>query len=170
LYNISKYVNGRLPKNLQIDRPTGHSGRHTFISNAINSGVAPEVVAKASKHKDVNCVQKYFHETTSTKLLPALSLIGIVSEGSSFERGVDEDLSTGSKLDEKVNDSCSSYVNTTSCQSVVPADSTMSRDSCRELMIPKKTKKCVDRNDSDEDDVFVAPTKKQKFSFSFCFE
>ncbi len=41
------------------------------------SSVAPDIVAKASnKHKDINSVQKYFHETTSTKLLPALYIIG----------------------------------------------------------------------------------------------
>ncbi len=59
LYGIAKYINGRLPQSsLQIERPTGHSVRHTFISNAINDGVPPEVVAKASKHKDVSSVQR----------------------------------------------------------------------------------------------------------------
>jgi hypothetical protein len=76
MYNIPKYINYRLPKMMQIDRPTGHIGRHIFISNAINSGVPRDVVAKASKNKDVNYVQKYFHETTCSKLLPALSVIG----------------------------------------------------------------------------------------------
>jgi hypothetical protein len=42
LYNILKYINGRLPQNLQIDHPTGHSDRYTFISNAINSCVASD--------------------------------------------------------------------------------------------------------------------------------
>ena len=60
---------------MQIDRPTGHSGRHTFNSNALNSGVDAQVVAKASKHKDVNCVQKYYRETTASKLLPALCIV-----------------------------------------------------------------------------------------------
>lgn len=75
LYAISKTINSRLPKQYQIERPTGHSGRHTFISNAINSGVDPETVAKASKHKDVNCVQKYYHPSNNQKMMPAMSIL-----------------------------------------------------------------------------------------------
>jgi hypothetical protein len=31
MYNIPKYINSRLHKIKQIDRPIDHSGRHTFI-------------------------------------------------------------------------------------------------------------------------------------------
>lgn len=72
----SKGLNNRLPKHLRIDCPTGHSGRHTFISNAINDGVAPEIVAKASKHKDANSLQRYYHEKPITQILIALSVLG----------------------------------------------------------------------------------------------
>lgn len=54
-------VNERLPQELQISKPSGHTGRHTYVSNSINEGVDSEVVAAGSKHKSNVAIKRYFH-------------------------------------------------------------------------------------------------------------
>lgn len=172
LYNIPKYINGRLPVALKIDRPTGHSGRHTFISNAINSGVCPEVVAKASKHKDVNSVQKYFHETTSTKLLPALCVIGDSNMSSANACGranTEEDLSSGGVSALVKSDLCTTTSSNCISSTVLPLD-VRSFDGMEKVRSGlKRSERCLE---SDSDDDFIRVPKKQHkgFSFKFSFE
>ena len=43
-------VNARLSDALKLLHPTGHSGRKTFVSVAINEKVPPEIVAVGSMH------------------------------------------------------------------------------------------------------------------------
>ena len=45
--------NLRIPLELQVENPTGHSGRKTFCSVAVNNNVSALVVAQATKHKDL---------------------------------------------------------------------------------------------------------------------
>ncbi len=183
LYNIGKYINGRLPQSMQIDRPTGHSGRHTFISHAINSGVDAQVVAKASKHKDVNCVQKYYRESTSSKLLPALC-IGAVDEKedkdslATCSSVLDNRPTVGSGSSFDMNSSngkCCEVLNscTSSSMDCVPTSSNDGRG-IRSLHSSKRHRKCVESSSScSSDDDFVVPDKKKKkpkgFSFNMWF-
>ncbi len=68
-----KRVNARLPNDLQIDRPTGHSGRHTFVTNSVNSGVDVQNVALASKHKSM-AIQRYITPEDNAILVPAMAM------------------------------------------------------------------------------------------------
>jgi hypothetical protein len=78
---IPKYINSRLPLELQVSNATGHSGRTTFITHAINSGTAPEVVAKASKHKDPKSLMQYHHVDANTLLAPSMTLLPTEEKG-----------------------------------------------------------------------------------------
>lgn len=42
-----------------------HSLRHTFVSNAINSGMSPLLVQKIVGHSSVDMTEHYFHETAA---------------------------------------------------------------------------------------------------------
>jgi hypothetical protein len=48
---------------LEIENQTknvkGHSGRRSFITNGLNAGVAPEIIAQSTKHKDSNTLMSY---------------------------------------------------------------------------------------------------------------
>ena len=44
---------------MRTERPTGHSGRHTLSSGAINNGVDLITVSKTTHRKDVNELEKY---------------------------------------------------------------------------------------------------------------
>ena len=51
---IMKRINGRLSSDVQVSKPTGHSGRHTLSSVAMNEGHCDAVsVSKTTKHKDL---------------------------------------------------------------------------------------------------------------------
>ena len=63
-------VNNRLPQALVISNPTGHTGRHSFVSAGINANVLAEVVAKASKHRCSSALKRYNHPNESQKIAP----------------------------------------------------------------------------------------------------
>ena len=50
--DLTKLVNERLPVHLQLFNPTGHSGRVTLSSIAMNNNVGSVEVAAATKHRD----------------------------------------------------------------------------------------------------------------------
>jgi len=47
---------------------TGHSGRKSFVTNALDEGCLQAVVAQASKHKDQRMLVRY-HEPSKISLL-----------------------------------------------------------------------------------------------------
>ena len=50
--DLNRLVNERLPTELQLTNPSGHSGRVSLSSIAINNNVGSIEVAAATKHKD----------------------------------------------------------------------------------------------------------------------
>ena len=58
---------------------TGHSGRRTLISAAVNSGVDTSVVALASKHRDPRSLLGYIEPNVNTTLSAAMAIGHIVS-------------------------------------------------------------------------------------------
>lgn len=59
---------------MKVDKPTPHSFRRTFVSNSINAGVAANIVAKTSQHKDIRMLNQYADVNTSVKVAPGLAM------------------------------------------------------------------------------------------------
>jgi hypothetical protein len=74
LRDSPKRMNELLPEEIQVENPTGHSGRATMISAAVNSGCDATIVSKASKHKDPSMLQRYFHPDVKAMQSPALAV------------------------------------------------------------------------------------------------
>jgi hypothetical protein len=86
-------INEELPVELQSKNIKGHSGRHSFVSNSVNNGIDSQVVAQASKHKDVNSVKRYLK--ADVKALSNAS-IAIASAGMKRKKPVAEPAATAS--------------------------------------------------------------------------
>jgi len=67
-------VNARLPKEFQISKCTGHSGRMTMVTTSVNEGVDPTIVALASKHRDPSTLKGYIKPNTSTMMSAARAI------------------------------------------------------------------------------------------------
>ncbi len=52
-------LNARLDSEMQAKNVKGHSGRRSFITNGLNSGVPPEIIAQSTKHKDPKTLMAY---------------------------------------------------------------------------------------------------------------
>ena len=52
-------LNERLDLCNQTENVKGHSGRRSFITNTISAGVAPELIAQSTKHKDSKTLMAY---------------------------------------------------------------------------------------------------------------
>ena len=57
--DLTRLVNERLPTELQLTNPSGHSGRVSLSSIAINNNVGSIEVAAATKHKDPKSLLGY---------------------------------------------------------------------------------------------------------------
>ena len=57
--DLTRLVNERLPTELQLTNPSGHSGRVSLSSIAINNNVCSIEVAAATKHKDPKSLLGY---------------------------------------------------------------------------------------------------------------
>ncbi len=66
--------NNMLPTHLQVSKPTPHSGRATFSTLALGADVHPELVAKATHHKDLNQLKLYHHAKPKELMKPALAI------------------------------------------------------------------------------------------------
>jgi hypothetical protein len=105
--NIPARVNLRLPEELQVEGITGHSGRKSFVTNALDEGCSQAVVAQASKHKDPRMLERYHAPSKTSLLTPALA-IGeglIVDEDSSSRKRqrFDDEEKEESKRSDSVN-------------------------------------------------------------------
>lgn len=78
LSNFHGKLNELLPLNLKNVHATGHSGRHTTASIALNEGVDPIVIGKSTKHKDIRMISQYAHcdEVTKMETAKAVALAG----------------------------------------------------------------------------------------------
>ena len=52
-------MNARLDIENQVANVKGHSGRGSFITNSLEAGVAPEIIAQSTKHKDSKTLMGY---------------------------------------------------------------------------------------------------------------
>jgi hypothetical protein len=67
-------VNSKLPLNLQISRPTPHSGRRTLISSSINNGIDSSIVAKVSQHRDPKSLNGYLDVIVEQKMKAGITI------------------------------------------------------------------------------------------------
>jgi hypothetical protein len=74
-------VKQRLPEEHQLDRVTGHTGRHSFVSGGKNSGVDAVTVAKSSKHRSTKSLQRYNHPDDSKKVATMTKMAVAVRDG-----------------------------------------------------------------------------------------
>ncbi|KAJ1399365.1 hypothetical protein B484DRAFT_406332 [Ochromonadaceae sp. CCMP2298] len=75
LGKMPEIVNQRLPEEMRTERKaTGHSGRHTLVSNGVNSGVIPAVVAITSKYKGVDTLLGYVKPNNAVLLATSLGI------------------------------------------------------------------------------------------------
>ena len=86
----SKTVNACFPELLQIEKATGHTGRRSFVSASINSGVDATGVSLASKHKR-NAVRRYIHPEDHVILATALAIVSKFSTKYLQENEEEED-------------------------------------------------------------------------------
>ncbi len=79
-----KRVNLRLPEHLRLTKPTAHGlGRRTHITNAVNCGVDPTVVAITSKHRDPLTLKKYIDPDNSSFCRSSLAISNSINVASS---------------------------------------------------------------------------------------
>jgi hypothetical protein len=79
-------VNARLPEEHQLAKPTGHAGRTTLVTVAVNEGgVDPTTVALASKHRDPKSCAGYIRPDETILMAAALG-VGRAVRGAHAER------------------------------------------------------------------------------------
>ena len=84
--------NLRIPLEPQLENPTGHSGRKTFCSVAVNDNVSALVVAQATKHKDPKTLMGYVSVSDNSLMEASLSIFSAANRvqlNSSSVAGVD---------------------------------------------------------------------------------
>lgn len=97
--DLTRLVNIRLPLELQIKNPTGHSGRVTLSSIAMNNNVGSVEVCDATKHKDPKSLLGYVRKDDGSLGAAALGISeAIKKRGRDFNE--DENIPS-----ENVNDS-----------------------------------------------------------------
>lgn len=70
-----KRINLRLPEAHRLSKPTAHViGRRTHITNAVNIGVDPTVIALYSKHRDPKALKGYIDPDNSSLCWSSLSI------------------------------------------------------------------------------------------------
>ena len=78
--NAFTVLNMLLPESLQGDKITGHSGRNTLVTAAVNSGIDATVVALTSKHKDPKSIMGYIEPNVNTAMTASMA-IGLIGSG-----------------------------------------------------------------------------------------
>ena len=69
-------VNKRLPEFLQLENPTGHCGRKSMVTLAVNANVSAEVVSLASHHKDPKTLMGYIAPSPLNMMTAGLAIGG----------------------------------------------------------------------------------------------
>lgn len=96
MQGIANRMNDLLPEHLKIEKATGHSGRHTGTSIAVNSGVDSSVIAKVSHHKDPRALAIYQKQDEAVRLSTALAI-----GSSSGRKEEEEEVAVDKEGDEK---------------------------------------------------------------------
>ena len=111
--DLTKLVNERLPVHLQLFNPTGHSGRVTLSSIAMNNNVGSVEVAAATKHRDPKSLLGYIRKDDTSLGTAALGVSNAVKKrGRDFSiAGVEFDTDSD-EGNEKLHSSCASMLNT----------------------------------------------------------
>ena len=84
--------NLRIPLDLQVENPTGHSGRKTFCSVSVNNNVSALVVAQATKHKDPKTLMGYVSVSDNSLMEASLAISSAanrVHQNSTSVAGID---------------------------------------------------------------------------------
>ena len=96
---LTRLVNERLPVQLQLMHPTGHTGRVTLSSIAMNNNVGCSVeVAAATKHRDPKSLLGYIRKDYSSLGAAALGVSNAIKKrgrdfsiaGVEFDTDIDE--------------------------------------------------------------------------------
>jgi site-specific recombinase XerD len=85
-----KAVNMKLPAEHQLEKVTGHTERHSYVSGSINSGVDAVVVAQGSKHRSTKSLQRYNHPDDSQKVVAMTTMARAVRNYYSEDSDCDE--------------------------------------------------------------------------------
>ena len=111
--DFTRLVNERLPAHLQLFKPTGHSGRVTLSSIAMNNNVGSVEVAAATKHRDPKSLLGYIRKDDSSLGAAALGVSNAVKKrGRDFSiTGVEFDTDSD-EGNENLHSSCASMLNT----------------------------------------------------------
>mmetsp|Transcript_17828 Transcript_17828/g.16094 ORF Transcript_17828/g.16094 Transcript_17828/m.16094 type:complete len:456 (-) Transcript_17828:10-1377(-) len=139
---IPDRINGYLPHNLQQEKLTGHSGRTSLITHALNEGVPDTIVAKTSKHKDVNQLKRYHQSNVSSLLAPSLALVSNNLNKTSSDHGREAlDISNTIHTNDSFADNLKSAIksNKRKCDTSESEDITSSDD--ENITTTKKTEK-----------------------------
>lgn len=95
---INPFFNKLLPEELQLERCSKHSTRHTAASIAVNEGLDPILVAQMTKHKDPKMLKQYTKASTEIKLKPAQAIGSAVSN---IKRVMDDEDGDGDEDEDK---------------------------------------------------------------------
>ena len=78
--DLTRLVNERLPINLQLMNPSGHSGRVTLSSIAMNNNVGSVEVGAATKHKDPKSLLGYIRKDDGSLGAAALGVSNAIKK------------------------------------------------------------------------------------------
>lgn len=95
-----KFFNNLLPNSLKVERPTGHSGRRTMATIAVNNSCNPTVVALATKHRDPKTLKHYVKPNDNLQSAAGL----LVSESIGKKRQLLPDYEEDVNNDVNIND------------------------------------------------------------------
>lgn len=112
-------LNNRLPEALKMEKVTGHSGRHTLASIAVNSGVDSNHIAKVTHHKDPRALSLYQREDEATRLSAAMAIgaaVRRVTEISDEHEENNEDNEEGSDEEESQEESVVTSIRKRHCE------------------------------------------------------
>lgn len=109
--DLARLVNIRLPLELQIKNPTGHTGRVTLSSIAMNNNVGSVEVCDATKHKDPKSLLGYVRKDDGSLGAAALGISNATKKrgrdfniaGVEFDTDEDENQSSENLSDMVVN-------------------------------------------------------------------
>ena len=117
--DLTRLVNERLPTELQLTNPSGHSGRVSLSSIAINNNVGSIEVAAATKHKDPKSLLGYVRKDDGVLGSAALGVAeAIKKRGRDFsiaevEFDTDEDNEEPNVADKLIMNNNTNNINTT---------------------------------------------------------
>jgi len=70
-----KSLNSRLPENMRLNNPTGHSGRHTYASISMNADGGDSLATSAgTNHKDPKSLKGYVAQGPALKMKAAQTM------------------------------------------------------------------------------------------------